>query len=147
MFWVANHLTIVLLVHEFIKDILALGETRTINLNSSEKKSLYSNNLQMYCDKQNEAERTEWNIMLLFMTEDNTENSTSLELNQQLLIFFLFIFIFFFLTKYCRITWTKLVEISEILDLFICKIETVLPNSQTGWKKTMWHDLSENSSS
>ena len=146
MFWVANHLTIVLLVHEFIKDILALGETRTINLNSSEKKSLYSNNLQMYCDKQNEAERTEWNIMLLFMTEDNTENSTSLELNQQLLIFFLFIFIFF-LTKYCRITWTKLVEISEILDLFICKIETVLPNSQTGWKKTMWHDLSENSSS
>lgn len=101
----------------------------------------------MYCDKQNEAERTEWNIMLLFMTEDNTENSTSLELNQQLLIFFLFIFIFFFLTKYCRITWTKLVEISEILDLFICKIETVLPNSQTGWKKTMWHDLSENSSS
>ena len=61
--------------------------------------------------------------------------------------FFSFSSSFFFLTKYCRITWTKLVEISEILDLFICKIETVLPNSQTGWKKTMWHDLSENSSS
>lgn len=53
----------------------------------------------MYCDKQSEAERTEWNIMLLFMTEDNIENSISLELNQQLLIFFLFIFIFFFFFK------------------------------------------------
>ena len=56
----------------------------------------------MYYDKQSEAVRTDWNITLLSMTEDNIEESISLELNHQSVDFFPFCLhlFFFFLTKY-----------------------------------------------
>ena len=78
----------------------------------------------MYYDKQSEAVRTDWNITLLSMTEDNIEESISLELNHQSVDFFPFcLHLFFFnqilVKNICGLTWRKWVEISESLDLFI----------------------------